>query len=78
MSTPRQLCLFGLAQEIGPISTDGDPPQGSSDEMTPAPPADRHTGILFCFRCGLPSSRASDAEFCPRCGTRRCVSCGDL
>jgi hypothetical protein len=29
--------------------------------------------ISFCYRCGFPNPEL----FCPRCGNRRCVACGD-
>jgi hypothetical protein len=29
--------------------------------------------VSFCDRCGFPNLEL----FCPRCGNRRCVSCGD-
>ena len=38
----------------------------------------RCTGLLFCHRCGMPTSRAADAEFCPFCHARRCTNCGDV
>jgi len=33
----------------------------------------RQVAISFCYRCGFPNSEL----FCPRCGHRHCVTCGD-
>ena len=46
----------------------------------PTPPptmAERCTGLLFCHVCGAGVDYEHAREFCPRCHTRRCVSCGD-
>lgn len=32
------------------------------------------TSLLFCVRCG---ASTAEHEFCPRCGAKRCLSCGD-
>lgn len=29
--------------------------------------------LMFCHRCGFPHAQ----QFCPHCGHRQCVSCGD-
>jgi hypothetical protein len=50
-------------------------PEPLSESAVPKPPPDRCTGLLLCLRCGTPTTLAP--EFCPRCGARRCVSCGD-
>jgi hypothetical protein len=47
---------------------DADPPI-KQDENQVVPQA----SIAFCYRCGFPNSE----QFCPRCGNRRCVTCGD-
>lgn len=36
------------------------------------------TGSLFCLRCGLPFPTELARESGPRCGERRCASCGDV
>ena len=55
-----------------PIDTgkcrDHDPPFKQIENQVVPPVA-----ISFCYRCGFPNSEL----FCPRCGNRRCVACGD-
>ncbi len=38
-----------------------------------APSVPGSFGISFCYRCGQPNP----GLICPRCGTRKCPSCGD-
>jgi len=35
------------------------------------------TALLFCVRCGEAMNAETGPEFCPRCGFRQCVGCGD-
>ena len=36
------------------------------------------TALLFCVRCGEAMNAEIGPEFCPRCGFRQCVGCGDI
>ena len=31
------------------------------------------SAVNFCHRCGFPHAQ----QFCPRCGHRQCLACGD-
>lgn len=77
-----QMLMFDLDADADQIaaSVQHEQPPPPPAETAALPPilAETCTGVLFCSRCGTPSGQASDQEFCPRCGTRRCVSCGDL
>ena len=59
------------------------PPAAQPVAPPPAPAspptmAERCTGLLFCHVCGAAAAAEQAGEFCPRCRSRRCVSCGDL
>jgi hypothetical protein len=70
----RQLSLFeGVEVNDPPEQAAGDehPADGSAVNVAVV-----CTSLLFCGRCGS-AYPADGREFCPRCGTRRCVGCGD-
>lgn len=59
------------------LLSDGGPPP-----LSDVPAEDRGTQpdmrgqcLMFCPRCGMPATHATDV--CTRCGARRCVGCGD-
>jgi hypothetical protein len=33
----------------------------------------KNVPVSFCHRCGYPHGE----QFCPRCGQRQCIACGD-
>ena len=75
----EQKGLFGEALDPQTVEQDPSVANDACDDNADRPIlAERCTGLLFCSRCGAPTTRAADAEFCPFCGMRRCVSCGDL
>ena len=41
-------------------------------------PGSIDTALLFCARCGQAMNAEIGPEFCPRCGFRQCVGCGDI
>ena len=41
-------------------------------------PRNKDTALLFCARCGEAMNAEIGPEFCPRCGFRQCVGCGDI
>jgi membrane protease subunit (stomatin/prohibitin family) len=70
----RQLSLFeGVEVSDSPAQTAGDEREADCSAVSMAVVC---TGLLFCARCGSAYS-ADGREFCPGCGTRRCVACGD-
>lgn len=68
--------IDGRGDDPGPVlGPDNEPPDAptisanSKPSGSDAQPAE----VPVCVRCGAPS----DKETCPRCGYRRCPSCGD-
>lgn len=57
-----------LSSDPGPVSSEPAQP----DDEKPIPDMAGQC-FMFCPRCGLPGEAA--AEFCGRCGARRCASC---
>ena len=58
---------FNQAVDADPCGDDGPPTKAVENQVVP------QVAISFCYRCGFPSPEL----FCPRCGNRRCVTCGD-
>ena len=44
----------------------------------PRQPRNKNIALLFCVRCGEAMNAEIGPEFCPRCGFRQCVGCGDI
>lgn len=55
------------------LPSPSDPPKPTLDSPHNAPDPSVATTSL-CFRCG---SVIDNREVCPRCGFRKCASCGD-
>lgn len=48
-------------------------PQHDASKCHPSFTAHQSGLVTFCHRCGFPHAQ----QFCPRCGHRQCVACGD-
>jgi hypothetical protein len=78
-SASRLLLLVPLrflrTNKRSPMQTEKPKPEKSVTEQ-PASPQKcivSNPSLSFCHRCGFPHAQ----QFCPRCGHRQCVSCGD-
>ena len=50
---------------------------GPAGGKTTRHPRSINAALLFCARCGEAMNAEAGPEFCPRCGFRQCVGCGD-
>jgi len=56
-------------EKTEPVKDANDKSEKRNGEASKAEPCN----LSFCHRCGFPHA----AQFCPRCGQRLCLSCGD-
>lgn len=58
------------------VSDAGTEPSSQPEDAGTSPSPDvRGQCFIFCPRCG--ASTSDSREFCVRCGSRRCVGCGE-
>ena len=53
-------------------------PNDVARSKTTRRPRNKNIPLLFCARCGEAMNAEIGPEFCPRCGFRQCVGCGDI